>query len=237
MTAPYVRSPGELSGRIIPAQASAVEGSYIFCIGEDSANPQEYKLRIGDTLAVEQQVDTAAWDFYTFAWKLKKPASMPAPKTLISAAACEFKTGSLVNTGDGLSGLLLPETPTNLLTVADPDKLIEISGTSNNNGTFRISAVPWSQGKVQAAPTVSQYLNGRVAVIENANLANESPVSATIKVLGLRWVASCYFAGVLRCQMEGTPNNNYQRNTMSVHCSKSYERAALRFELRLEAYS
>jgi hypothetical protein len=240
MASPFWKYPGVKTGRLQPAQATAQEGSYVFCIGEDEAEPQDYRIRVGEEFALEQKIDAYHSELITFAWKLKNPSDMPAPRTLLSSEPCEFKTGGLLVTNpsdDGLSGVELPESPTGLFLRADSERLAEISGTSNNNGTFRISSVPWNQGKAAAAPNQNQVINGRIAIIENDSLANESPASATIKVLGLRWVARAYIGSFLRCEMEGTPKNNYQRNTMTVYVGKYVEYGALRFELKLEAYS
>jgi len=219
------------------------ESGHVFCLGEDasSSHGQDYRMSEDDVAGVYQtNVDLTDVDLLYFTWKLHNPGNMPLPEVIVNAGACEFVVEGIVDTGDGLSGILLPEASATLFASAHCERIARVSGCANptNNGDFRISAVPQSQGHIGGSLTPN-YANGRFAVIENDALVAESAVAAMVTVLGVQWVARAYIDADLRCELRepGCSHHygrSWQRNSLCAHVSKLAGVHTVKFELSPE---
>lgn len=223
------------------------EAGHVFCLGEDSngavASP-DYRLSTDDISGVYQtNVDLTDVDLLYFAWRLNNPANMALPVTLVNNGPCQLVLEGIVDAGDGLSGILLPDSAVTLFESAHCERIVRISNCGNpaNNGDFRITSVPQSQKHVVSVVTdpATQYANGRFAVIENDVLVAESPANATVTVLGAQWVASAYIDNILCCELRepGCSHHrgrSWQRNNLCAHVSKLAGVHTVKFELSVE---
>ena len=221
-------------------------GNAVFCLGEDRATFQPYRYNINDTITVEQTFTvSAAHKLILFSFHMRTPP-MPTPRDIIVAGPVDIvRSTGLISSGDGCSGVRLPNTAlaSSLFTADDRELWLQISGATNptNDGTHRISGIPWNQGNISG---------GEAAILENSNtLGLAFPNTATMvdqladpavtmSVLGLRWVSRAYAdwgAGMTeRVSLEEPTGHTWYRTDLALHVSKYTGSLTVRFESKLE---
>jgi len=234
MASPYWKYPGSLQGRIEPAFTVAEDGSYVFCLGEDAEHLADHMLQLEDSISVEQDIDLTGVDLIRFRWKLRT-GDMPLPRVLVAAGAAAFKDDSLMASGDALQGVditvagFLPQ---------DRDRWLRVSGSSSNDGDFRVSAVPATQTNYTVTPAVTHTVSpaGRMAVLEGT-ITDETAAGATITMLGLRWNYILEVGGTQIFSHYDQPNTEgIWRQTLAANVSKLTGTQTVKFALSLEAY-
>lgn len=234
MASPYWSSPGVAQGRIEPTEATPDHGFWDFCLGYDGEEPAQFMLNIGETIKLEQTYDLSTMQFVNFCWTMRTPTEMPAARTIVNAGSVTFVDGSLIETGDGLRGLLFGS---NLLTPDDTDQLMLISGSANaaNNGTFRVGAVSGSLVNYVGKP--GKYVSPKLdrCVLENASMVAGAESGITVKRLGARWVAQAYVDNVLRVELIEPAVHEVMRRSLKLHCSQVAGPVTMSFRLTLES--
>lgn len=239
----------------------STETGHVYCLGADLCNHPSFRFSTDDAAYVQQTVaDLTDIDVVYFCWRLTTSENMPTPRTLTSTSI-EFKTG-LGAYGDGAPGIVLPKDFASGFAQTDEDLLLLVSGTTSNDGTYRIGGVPWNtdgvgqsyNGRVAADPdtlrhigpgdsdpapsgvdTAKQYKNGQVGMLDVSSITPEVAAGATLTVLGARWVAKAYVDGTLRTELRETrAGRSWQRNYMAAHVAKLTGTHTLKFELSIE---
>lgn len=255
MSSPFWSYPGVRNGRIIPRRASpqgTEEDFYYgfvyytysyayqyysgqaFCLGSDRST-EDARLLHGATARITQSVDLTGIDILLFCMRLITKASMPQPRTLLANGALNILAGSLIASGDGAQGLLLPENADSLISKGEDERGLLINGTTLNDGYSTLRAVPWNQGGVVSDPTAPQVLNGRVAVLDEIAGPEAVPNGASVKLLGARWIARAYVDGSLRVELTEKPGRSWQRNYLALHVSKLSGFHDVSFHIQLDA--
>lgn len=190
---PFWQHPGTLNGRILPECTDAqgavslyyyggayyysyvsyayvsgysydytTETDHVFCLGADICESPSYRFSTDDTTHVEQTIaDLTDIDVVYFCWRLRTSENMPQPRTL-TGTSVEFKTG-MGAYGDGAPGIVLPKAFTSGFLSTDEDQILTVSGTTSNDGTYRIAGVPWDTYGVGTS------LSGRVAAVPDTD--------------------------------------------------------------------
>jgi hypothetical protein len=232
MATPYWKYPGTLEGRIDPSQVEAEDGTYVFCLGEDAGNLSDRILGLNDEISIEQSVDLTGEDLVRFRWNIRT-GILPSPRTLVSAGDATFKTSALMYTGDSLQGVDIAVAG---FVPGDRDRWCRVSGTTNNNADFRVSAVPATQTRPTDGQVMTVNPAGRLAVLEGAVTA-ETPSAATIKMLGLRWLMRLEVAETEIFSF-APPSEQIPmwRQTLAANVSKLTGSQLIKFILKLENY-
>jgi hypothetical protein len=255
MASPLWKYPGVLEGRLAPTQGLyygydggdflyyyAVDDWYYagldtygeghaFCLGDDQLEFPDHRFEMGDMISVEQEFDVSAHKLLRFGWYMRHPESMEE-KTIVEAGAVTFVTTGLVQTGDGLQGLIVAS-PAQQFAKEDAEKIIEVSGATDagNNTQFRSSGVPFNQGDPEVA-------GGDRILLEGTVTAKVADPAVTVKRVGLKWVARAYMDSGSgfeeRVKLEETPGHLVYRNELAFHISKFTGTAKIKFELKLE---
>ena len=255
----------------------STEAGHVFCIGEDlGPSPgqrwnrdvgyyPEYRYSSYNTSTVEQTIaDLTDIDIVFFCWRLNTSPDMPHTARSLSASSIEIKNGGIAAYGDGARGIILPKDFTAGFEDYDQDRVVILAGTTNNDGTYRISVIPkntdglgggsFPPGRVAASPAttrwigpgdadpapdpaqVKQYKNGQVAILEHAaGVTPEVAAGATVTVPGWRWVARAYIDTSLRAELYETRAGRWwQRNYMAAHVSQITGVHTLKFEMSIE---
>lgn len=248
MSHPAWKDPGVLNGRISPhvsaydptadlypyeAYGTYGGAAFLFCLGEDTVLPVVHAYQEDMAVSVEQQFDIGvAQRLLRFCWDVHQPEGMPDPRTIITAGVVSFMLGSLVDVGDGCTGILvrIPDLP---FIAADRGKIARISGATDapNNGDFMIDGIPAEQGTAAW---------DRAVIYDAAMVARLLDPAVTVKVLGLRWVTSAYidagFGWQERITYTEQVGHRHYRNYMALHLSKFVGTLTVRFEASLQAY-
>jgi len=262
---PLWRYPGIWDGRIAPVNSVpqdigtgeayydtayyyyGIGESHVFCLGPDLSNLPVNRLKVGDTVSVEQDFDVVdAAKLLRFCWHMRMPETLPAPRYIVQNGLVSFMSSNLAAFGespaptwsDGCQGLYV-HSPSSMFTVQDADQVCTISGTTDaaNSGTFRISS-PLSGAYGPEGDQVNITI-GRKALIENYGLVTRlNDPAVTIKMHGATWVARAYTdvgAGwVERVKLEEQPGHTWFRNELALHLSKFTGAISVKFELKLE---
>ena len=242
---------------------------HVWCAGDDSDPLPDYRFLVGDYAAVYQDLvnDLHTIDYVEYLCELRLSEDLPhAARRLVTSGTVEFHDDTSgvdypfgvlddetppVLTAADIPVIVLPADATSLFSLADADRLVEVTG-GVNAGIYRISAVPWNFGNVVADPGTGELLNGRVAILELAALgtftATGPSASTTVEMLGMRWVARAYYDGTecnyLEEALHQGPGDTYPvagyhswARTMHVHMSKgaSVPLRTIKFEVKLEA--
>jgi hypothetical protein len=259
MSSPFWSYPGVWQGRLAPTQSTyyaydsgelyyysewwvddwyyyyeGEEGAglgHVFCLGSDQLEPPRYRLEVGDAVSVEQSFYIQEEEkLLRFGWRMRMPSAMPQRKVIVDSGPVEFKSGSLLSSGDGLKGVIV-ESPDAQMDSSDDEQLFTISGSGDedNNGTFRVSAIPLN---------IAGVSGGDIAVLENSGLAPRSDPSVTIVREGLQWVARAYVnvGGGFeeRVKLIEEPGHVAYRNELALHLSKFTGDITVKFEMKLE---
>jgi hypothetical protein len=241
---PYWKYPGVLEGRIQPSVVAAADGDYVFCLGEDVENFGDHMLGVNDEISVEQDIDLTNEDLLRFRWNIRTGA-MPEPRTLISNGSVEFKSADLLAqfqdaestplANDSLQGVdlgiagFLPQ---------DRDRWCRVSGTTTNDGDFRVSAVLVTQTRRNVEPNAIFTVEppGRLAVLDGS-ITNQTPTGATVKMLGQRWRIKLEVGGTEIFDFATVPNQQaLWRETLAANVSKLTGSQTVKFIVALEQY-
>lgn len=230
---PYWRYPGVLNGRITPIISQAPDGSYVFCLGDDCAEPQIYSLNPGDVVSVHQTMDMTGVELIYFYFQFRN-GSMPSYRAVVPHGLVDIKAGGLIDPADALIGLIIND-PSLLSSGAlfqqgDTDQLVKTTNFLNgaNNTTCRITAVP-------VEDSISPV--GRVAIIENAAAITELGTLPTVEVLGAKWVGQVYIDAakcveVVEYDHAGDPG---PQRDLAVNVSKLNGFHTLKYVLELQS--
>ena len=223
MAKPYWKYPGVLNGRIQPPQASANDGSWVFCLGEDSDTLPDYVLDIGDEISVEQDFDFTGVSLIRIAMRLRT-RTMPAFRQVLSAQSAEMLVAGLFAAGDGCVGI---DAKVTAFQASDCEQWANISGFANpaNNGVFRISGI----GANLAGDPLA------AAIVENAAAVAELGGAVSLDVNGARWVARAYVDASLRIELVEPAGAGWHRSNLVVHASQLAGVHTLKYVLTLEA--
>jgi len=220
---------------------------WVFCLGEDSSPFQVYRLQVDDALSVQQTFTPASpHKLLRFCWHMRHP-EMPQARDIVSGGEVSFLDGGLVSrpagwpspTGDelfldgpadGLTGILVHGQPS-AFTQEDLEQWVTISGSSGglNDGTFRISGVPWALGAV----------SGGDRAVLNAPISDSmNDTGVTIRLHGLKWVARLYYndGGGWEEYLSHTEEagRTVYRGSLALNISKLSGPVAVKFEMKLE---
>lgn len=259
MSSPLWSYPGVWEGRLAPTQSAyfaydsgelyyygewwvdewyyyyegeeGIGQGHVFCLGSDQEEHPWYRVQVGDYISVQQTftIDDAQ-KLLRFGWRMRTPDDLPEKKTIIQGGAVNFKTNSLMVSGDGLQGIIVPS-PALPFSQDDAEQLITVSGSTRaaNNGTFRSSGVPFNQAGVDGGDRI---------ILENDAIEAIDDPAVTVVREGLQWVARAYVdegAGfVERVKLIEEPGHTSYRNELALHLSKWTGELTVKFEMALE---
>lgn len=200
---------------------------HIWCAG-DVCLP-DIRVAVGETAGVYQDLinDLTGAEFLQYMVELLTHEDTPRDaRVLLSNGGCSFVTSGAIQVApaDDCHCIVLPDTAVDFFEPADAERLVQVSGSPTNDGVYRISAIPWNQGRVKAAPDLSagEYYNGQVALLEAPALAVEAPgAGVTVTMLGLRWTAYAYYDTDCRNYLDESESGRAWPRTMHVHFSKA----------------
>ena len=93
----WTRELGATQGRLIPVNADAVDGDWVFVLGRDLAG-LEQDLNIGDFVQVEQTADFDTTEIVSVTLRMRSSASLPSPR--------EWKVQLLIDGGERVARTL-----------------------------------------------------------------------------------------------------------------------------------
>lgn len=224
--------------------------SHVFCLGSDELNLPINRLKLDDTISVQQDFDIATpQQLLKFCWHFRLVEALPQSRDIINNGTVSFLNGGLLSYSEtpvpswalteGTKGIYIP-TPDSPFTQSDNDRVCSISGATDtgNNGTWRISTIP---DGVFSDPTGSSVTitGGKKAVLECDSLtARVNDSGVTVRMHGLNWVARAYAdtgsGWEETLQLIEAPNHTWYRNQLAFHLSKYSGAIRIKFELKLE---
>lgn len=229
MASPYWKYAGTLEGRILPENADAQDGDYVFVLGSDQSPLPELMLQVGDFVQVEQAFDMTGVDLVRFRLKMRTGDNPPS-RNIVTAGEVKFYDGvtntGLVETGDALQGAEVLD-GSGEFAQTDQGRYVRISGTTLNDRDRYIEAVPGGQGSAVDA--------GARALLQRS-VPPETASAADLDVLGSRWVFQCLIDGSeVFSTYEEAETDGWQRLTLAAHVSKLTGSHTLTFKIGLEA--
>ena len=194
---------GLTEGRIAPINETPVDGSYVFCLGQDRSPGEILDIAFGNKAEVAQSFDLSNVKFVRATWRVRQPEGVPITTTVVGPSV---KLNDVLNNGDTLMSIT---STVDTFVHNDLHRIVRIAGATNggNNGDKRITGI----------------IDARNAVLDDGIVASENPLGAgsgTATLIGARWKASIRVAGTERAHVTERVGVENRRFDLMAHVSK-----------------
>lgn len=87
MPSPFSYVLGTSQGRIVPVNATATDGTSVFCLGIDQLPAPAFDFAVGDAATLTQSIDLTGINLLRATWRVRQPADVPRNIQLVGGTA------------------------------------------------------------------------------------------------------------------------------------------------------